>query len=199
MLAALCGLAAGCSSGATPAAEPPSRLAPGATTGAGGVGGNAVRTDRETYQVERMATLGEGWYRVRIPYVFVNRTGTTVYLDPCVRAVVALQARGALGGWGRARWSGDCAGAGVPPIRVAPGAERADTAAITGVAGAQGGPEWPAPDLPGSYRLLLPAYARWTPEPGGRAGPGRLDEASLLPESARGSNAFTLLAAPAAR
>jgi hypothetical protein len=153
---------------------PPSDAPPPATS-------PLITTDRESYRVRRTADAIE----LDIVTTFTNHTSDTVRLHPCGQSQPAFALEKWVDGAWRPAYSQACpAILMLDPPRVAPHAQRTDTARVRAMLAPNTMPRFEAEPIAGSYRVVYTqTYRSWRPN----EGPGE-----LLPLEQRVSATFRL-------
>jgi hypothetical protein len=141
-----------------------------------------ITTDRESYRVRRTAEAIE----VDIVTTFTNHTSDTVRLHPCgpQSQPAFMLEKWVNGAWTPAYNQACPAILMLDPPRVAPHAQRTDTARVRAMLAPNAMPRFEAEPIAGSYRVVYTqAYRSWLPD----GGPGE-----LLPLEQRVSNTFRI-------
>jgi hypothetical protein len=141
-----------------------------------------ITTDRESYRVRRTAEAIE----IDIVTTFTNHTSDTVRLHPCgpQSQPAFMLEKWVDGAWTPAYNQACPAILMLDPPRVAPHAQRTDTARVRAMLAPNAMPRFEAEPIAGSYRVVyVQAYRSWSPN----EGPGE-----LLPLEQRVSNTFRI-------
>lgn len=181
VLLAAVAAAGACSSAEAPrgsSSEAPAGSSSEAPADSGGEAMPGFRTSRLHYDARRVA---EG-IEIRIPYVYRNATGDSVYFANCNEIIVpALQKQ--IGDTWSSVWSGSSPACRSRPVIVPPDGEYMDTVQVLSPPGMN--PQFGVADMDGTYRLVWYGMFHHGDGP---------PLATPLPEEERTSNEFTLSA-----
>ena len=140
-----------------------------------------ITTDRESYRTRRTADAIE----IDIVTTFTNHTSDTVRLHPCGTSQPSFALEKWVDGAWKPAYNQACpAILMLDPPRVAPHAQRTDTARVRAMLAPNSMPRFEVEPIAGSYRVVYAqAYRSWRPN----EGPGE-----LLPLDQRVSNTFRI-------